>query len=533
MYDDFNIKFPDIKWARIIIDEVVSIRLPKNLDFKCNFIWFLTATPSGIRYIRRNYIKTLVNTMSDNLINSIIIKNNNDFVDQSMNLPNINQIIIKCLTPSTLNIVKEYVDSDIISMLNAGNFEDAITKLNCNVETSENILEVLTKKIKKDLYNKRNELEYEQKRIPDDKKTHDEKLKKINDKIESLNNQVISIEEKIKSFKEENCPICFEEFVSPLIVPCCNNLFCLPCLTLCKSNCPMCRQKFDLSQCTVIDDNCKKIKQDLNLTKADHVLCSKLNNLISLLKAKPKGKFLLFASYDKTFDNINKHLTENNIKHSRLVGSNVVINAIIRRFETNEVNVLMLNAQHYGSGLNLQMATDVIIYHGLSLELETQVIGRAQRLGRTEPLNVYYLLNDNEHVNCKNPTLNLDIFEDDKTMLDMYNGTSNIDEIDDINMSDEFDDLNNIKTINTKTKTKTKTNTNTNTNTKETKTKTKETKTKSKRIKKYMSPSSDEYEMQSSSDYHNLNNKSKTKTKINKVKTTKEPKIVKKSDITN
>jgi hypothetical protein len=87
----------------------------------------------------------------------------------------------------------------------------------------------------------------------------------------------------------------------------------------------------------------------------------------------------------------------------------------------------MLNAQHYGSGLNLQMATDIIIYHELDIELETQVIGRAQRLGRTTQLNVYYLLNDNEKVNCTSPTLNLNIFVDNSSMLDDFINNNNID----------------------------------------------------------------------------------------------------------
>ena len=67
-------------------------------------------------------------------------------------------------------------------------------------------------------------------------------------------------------------------------------------------------------------------------------------------------------------------------------------NKIIERFTKGEIRVLMLNATNYGSGLNLQMATDIIIYHEMNKELETQIIGRAQRIGRTEPLNVYYLL---------------------------------------------------------------------------------------------------------------------------------------------
>ena len=69
-----------------------------------------------------------------------------------------------------------------------------------------------------------------------------------------------------------------------------------------------------------------------------------------------------------------------------------------------------MNAQHYGSGLNLQMATDIVIYHEMVKELETQVIGRAQRLGRSEPLLVHYLLHENEKCNSSK---NLNYEEDD------------------------------------------------------------------------------------------------------------------------
>ena len=415
MYEVFNEQFNNIKWARIIIDEVVSIKLPTNLEFKCNFIWFLTATPTGIKHIKRNYIKSLVSAMTDYTINNIIIKNNNDFVDISMNLPNINQIIIKCLTPKELNIVKEYLNDEIVNMINAGNIQEAIVKLNCNVETSDNILEVITKKIKKELHNKKAELSFEQNKIPDDIKIHDEKIKKIEQQIKNLESKCQGLEDRIKLFKKDNCPICLDEFESPILTNCCNNLFCIKCLTLC-SKCPLCRALINISACIVINDN--KIKD--SKPNKENILCSKVNNLITLLKKKPNSKFLLFSNYDRTFENIIKELSDNDIKYSKLTGSNVVINSIIKRFESGEIKVLMLNALNYGSGLNLQMATDIIIYHELKIELETQVIGRAQRLGRTEPLNVYYLMHENEQVNCKNPTLNLDIFENDTTMLDEY-----------------------------------------------------------------------------------------------------------------
>ena len=57
----------------------------------------------------------------------------------------------------------------------------------------------------------------------------------------------------------------------------------------------------------------------------------------------------------------------------------------------------MLNAGNFGAGLNLQMATNLIIYHEFrNIDLKSQVIGRAQRPGRTCPLTVTYLKHKNE-----------------------------------------------------------------------------------------------------------------------------------------
>ena len=420
MFDSFYDKFRHVKWARIIIDEIISIKnMPTDLEFNCNFLWFLTATPSGIKNIKRQYIRTLISSTSNYIINSIIIKNNDYYVDTSMNLPNINQILIKCLTPKELRTLTEYISEDIINMINAGDIQNAITRLNCNVETSDNILEVVTNKIKKELHNKRNELEYEQKRIPDDRKAHEEKIKKIEQKIISLEGKYIGLEDRLKSFKENNCPICLNEFESPTLTNCCNNLFCLTCLAMC-SKCPLCRQDIDIKHCTVIHD--KKTDNNTDDNKKERTLCSKLDNLVTIIKKNPKGKFLLFSNYDGTFENVNKRLNDEGITNNRLVGSSVVINSVIKRFTNGDIRVLMLNALNYGSGLNLQMATDIIIYHQLDMELETQVIGRAQRMGRSNSLNVYYLFNEGEKINCTNPTLSLDIFSDDTTMLEKFLG---------------------------------------------------------------------------------------------------------------
>ena len=85
------------------------------------------------------------------------------------------------------------------------------------------------------------------------------------------------------------------------------------------------------------------------------------------------------------------------------------------------------------------MASDIIIYHEMNIELETQIIGRAQRIGRSEPLNVYYLLHENEKHNVTNPSLDISIYNpNDKKLIDFITGTNTANKIEDTSEISQF-----------------------------------------------------------------------------------------------
>ena len=42
------------------------------------------------------------------------------------------------------------------------------------------------------------------------------------------------------------------------------------------------------------------------------------------------------------------------------------------------------------------MTTDIVLYHRMNSDLEKQIIGRGQRVGRTSPLIINYLCYENE-----------------------------------------------------------------------------------------------------------------------------------------
>ena len=415
MASDFFSKYKNVKWSRIIIDEVLSIKLPPDISWHSNFIWFITATPSGLAYIKKLYIRDLFSNLQKIVFNFLVIKNNDEYVTQSMNLPSLNQILIHCLTPKVIGMIKDFVNEEVMNMLNAGNIIEAINKINCNADTDDNIFKAITSKLEKEIHNKKAEFKYQSDRIIDDTRGHEETINKLKEKIRSLENKLKSIEEKIKSYASESCPICLMDFTNPAVMNCCNNLFCIPCLTLINNSCPMCRAPFILKDLHVIIK-----KEEKNITKENKQnkeLLTKQENLLNIIEKKKKGKFLVFSCYENTNDSIAKILKEKNITFSKLAGSCGVISNIINKFNNGEINVLLLNAQFYGSGLNLQMASDIIIYHEMNIELETQIIGRAQRIGRSEPLNVYYLLNDNEKHNVTNPSLDISIHDPNDTKL--------------------------------------------------------------------------------------------------------------------
>lgn len=110
-------------------------------------------------------------------------------------------------------------------------------------------------------------------------------------------------------------------------------------------------------------------------------------------------KVLIFSNYDETLHSIEADLKKNNIRYWHLRGSNYEITRIAAEFTdcTRETCVMVINSTKYCSGLNLQTATDLVFTHFIyDINIETQVGGRGQRIGRDSQLNIWYLVNDNE-----------------------------------------------------------------------------------------------------------------------------------------
>lgn len=406
-----------LNWNRVIIDEPQTLNnLIGAIEYmNANFTWFVCATPRDLfayypgkpTYLNSSCYFSRDGPRYDDLRGCLVVKNNDTFIEESLSLPPYNRKFILCKAPSYYNAVRNVLPSnEALERLQANDIQGAIATFNCESGTEENIIETLTKfyleKIQK--------LNYSSKVIDNDpfmdRDRKDERIQKINEKIDEINKKVDSIKRRISKDEEElTCPICFDEVSNPrAITKCCQNSFCMNCILITLSsgfeNCPLCKEHLtnnDLiienTHTEVEDDGVEEEKTDVmpKLKYKNKALKSFIENIT------PDQKIIIFSEYDRTFDIFKADIENTNIKSTILKGRVETQTRIIHAFNSGEIQVIMLNANYCGSGLNLQMATDIIVYHKLPPSVEKQVIGRAQRPGRTGPLNVTYLHYEDEY----------------------------------------------------------------------------------------------------------------------------------------
>ena len=430
----------NIKINRVIFDEIDSLNIPNNKNISCKFYWFITASygnllyPKGYYYYNeelnicirhanglsnKGYIKDLFNNiyyfMSKDLSSILVLKNSDRFVDKSFDIPDPIQHIIKCKEPIYTTLLNGVVDKNIINCLNANNYKGAIALFNSKQKVTEkNIIDIVIEKFASEI----NNLDIQKNAINQMIFNNDEiinneerktRISRLDEKIENINIKINNIKERINN--NNICNICYDEIENnKLIVKCCSNIFCFKCINLWlseKAECPLCKTKLNKDDLYLIQKE-ENIKEFNNIILDENKInenFDKLKNLEILLKnRKEKSKYLIFSEYDITFDKIMTILNKNKIKYSFLKGNKYIIEKLLNEYRNDDLDILLVNINNYGSGLNLENTTDIVMFHNFEANIEKQVIGRAQRVGRKNSLNIYYLLNNNEIINNDSET---------------------------------------------------------------------------------------------------------------------------------
>ena len=436
---------------RVIIDECNAVKGNRMLEVRRGFTWLITSSIHSMmtdcgyiwkqvpgRYFSErersinssgfimNVIKELYSNKIEN--NKIYLVNDPTYIEESMTLPELRAILVISKDNANIQVLQGVVSHDVLRMLNAGDIAGVITRLDVAVGDESNVIEMVTRKYQDDLKVKEYEL-----RVAIENPKYNPKFESVSiinkrEAIADLRRKIACIEERVKEV--ENCPICYDDFTNPALTPCCSNKFCLNCIAAAlgsKAVCPMCKTELLMKNLILISDKSKaeivgvpetttkkKTKKDGAEAEATPYETSletlitgapefnkyeNMDKIFALNTANPVRKYLIFTEYENTLNSkITSILDKYGLTYARIRGTGVAIDNMVKTYHRadDKINVLLINSKYFGSGLNLENTSDIIILHKMQADIEMQVIGRAHRFGRKDGLRVWKLYYQNE-----------------------------------------------------------------------------------------------------------------------------------------
>ena len=334
------------------------------------------------------------------LITAGIYGDYNELIQQSISLPPLYRTNILCKAPLTQRIISQAIPIEVQQLLHGGDVTGAINALGVKTEDTTSLIDAVTKNLQKELVRLKATFDFKASLEYATTQSKETALKSLTDKIKEKEGAIKGIQERIEGFKNEMCPICYDEPAEAIITPCCSRIFCAQCIIMCLTrnpSCPMCRTEQIQKQLTKVVSK-KEITTivDSEQTLPEDTLEKKPERLLRLFKDNPQGRFLIFSRYDNPFTAMESTIDALGIKVKQLKGNKDAIASTLRSFQAGDLRCLLLNSYYAGSGLNITAATHVVLLHAMTHEEEKQILGRAYRMGRTAPLHFIRLLHQDE-----------------------------------------------------------------------------------------------------------------------------------------
>ena len=393
-------RLENIGFNRVIFDELqLTGVLPMT---KAKFYWIISATLpyDDVGFSNRSlYNNAICTIMSGVKQKYVIVKNTDEELSQSYQQSEITYYKYMCFNRN-FNIFGERVSNEIQRMIAADDIAGAIVALG-GTKDNVSLLDIILAKEEKEITGIKAQISYYSILQSDNS---EEKVREYKQKLTEAEKSLENLKQKIKRDTEDDneCPLCSEEYKEPVLTFCCNSVMCSKCvksLYNTTQKCPFCRVKLDMKNMAISSSKEDEKKEELPENKI-----TKLETVKKIIESNPNGKYILFSEFNPTFDAIKTALTESNVSFAEVKGTSDAKQKYIRLFKEGKIKVLFLNSRNDGSGIDLPETTDVILYHKMSSEnIETQVLGRALRLGRTSPLKVHKLLYSEEENMEDNP----------------------------------------------------------------------------------------------------------------------------------
>jgi hypothetical protein len=388
-------RFFTARFKRFVMDEADSVHLPGFRLPHATFYWLITATPSTLvmRQSATVDLRSLFALSSMHEVRLIQVASDPAFVQASLQLPDVVQHTIRVRRNSINTVLRDLVPEQVMTAIEANDFRSAVALLGADAVTDEeHLVSAVISRYKREV----EELEKRYAEAPVNL------LDSLQKRIVETNAKIASIAERIRS--TECCPIGLCDLTPDTIravVPCCQNVFLFENLmTALKrtQKCPICRTDIVPRNLVVINPKGGASTptpppatsvEDTVYTSGSGAFQAIVD---TILARKRDARMLVFSEYEMyRYTSI---LAQRGITNKVIQGSTDHINSTLRKFASGEVQVLMMNASHFGAGINLQMADHIIVLHRMDPGKYTQLVGRGQRPGRAGPLTVWNLTHE-------------------------------------------------------------------------------------------------------------------------------------------
>ena len=394
MYNSVAERYANVSFKRFVYDEMDSAYIANMAQVNACFTWFVSATFDSvlgeinrsrkIHYMKRMFMNILSDFYSrESLLNSITITSTEKLRNLRPVPMNFESKYYAVRRAPVVVALRHHMDMDLVGMIDAGNIKDAIKHLG-GTENDSNIADLLRSRAA-------------QKVREAEMKVQEYKGRQREEwvgRLEVATRALREIESKITDIEMGTCGVCSENMRYPTLIECCQQIACARCIaSWFKTNttCPFCRKmnpKITHLRAYSGDESEGEVKTIVATTD------DKLVNLIRI--AQQGAKILVFASHSNQFGEVSHALRLSGITFACLTGQAGHRQAVLDSYIKGDVKVLILNSRMNGAGLNLQITTDIILWHAMEKALTKQLIGRALRYGLDHHLIVHKFFSERE-----------------------------------------------------------------------------------------------------------------------------------------
>jgi hypothetical protein len=222
----------------------------------------------------------------------------------------------------------------------------------------------------------------------------DANIARLDAREERLRRDAENAEDRFSTALTADCPICHDTIDVPVLLTCCQTLFCAECILTWWTHahatlraCPACRSSDFRIEKIATDSTQPHARvigplQERRPTKADEVV---------RIVAGARGGVMVYSCHLTGLRRSICALREAGHTTEEIKGQSTTRDKRLRDFASGAVKVLALDATLNCAGIDLQSLTDIIMYHDMPDSVKEQIIGRGHRINRTGVLTVHCL----------------------------------------------------------------------------------------------------------------------------------------------